>query len=392
MLRGWLSKALMNWLNKYLTENENIGDEGIDCSGEFHVGLPGAGRESVFGEGDSHVIGMKVFSTSDDVSYTDNTAAAASGSGSTYETFNGTTTVGSTDYMGSDSPLCGIKLTNAVLVTPGTGTVAREYWNGSAWVPFTAMVTKADAPYTQLADNLGTFVGSEQVRFGNCNDQVKTTVNGELKYWVRFRITSAITAVGEVEQVKLHTNRFEVNADGFTEYFGDGVYEKDLAMHWHLTEELSGFSPQNSSVIFADLITLVYTSNKLNSGQTSGRGGYIKIPEGLDTSRGIKFDILFRPLTVATGDVLFNLDTVQVNIGDLLSAANTAVTSAKVVSWAIESQYILKKAEITINVQNLIPGDILVFGYKRVGADALDTYTGDIDIVDVGAVGYFWKP
>ena len=284
------------------------------------------------------------------------------------------------------------RLNTDTVANPGTGDVAREYWDGDSWEAFTAMATNADAPYGSRADNIGTVTGSEQVRFGNCDDQVKTTVNGVEKYYIRFRITSAITSGPVIEQVKLHTNRFEVNADGFTEYFGDGVYSQDLVMHWHLTEQLVGFSPINENITFASGLTLAYSDNEFVSSATDGRGGYVVIPEGMDTSKDLEFEVLWTPLSNNSGDVVYQIDTYQTSVGDTLDSGNTAVSAQDTVTVASNSDNLLTKTVISLDVQNLVPGDILAIGFKRLGGDAGDTYPDNVAIVNIRCVGKFWKP
>lgn len=389
---GWRSGEIMKWLSKFLTEETGSGDEGINCSGEFHVGSPGNGKEAVFGEGDSHVNGLVVFSTEDDITFVDYTEEASSGSGSTYPAFGGFLTVGAADYIGSDDMICGIKLKTASLVTPGTGSVIREYWNGSAWVTFTAMATDADSPYEQRADDMGTVIGSEQVRFGSCDDQVLKTINGIEKYWIRFRITSALTSSGTVEQIKLHTNRFEINADGFSEYFGNGIYEKDLPMHWHLTDQLVGFSPVNENITFANGLTLAYTDNEFTANAIDGRGGYLIIPIGIDTSKGITLEFLWTPLTNTAGNVVYQIDTYQTKVGEVLDSSNTVESMQGITAVALNSDNLLIKTTFSINVQNLFPGEVLALGFKRVGNDGSDTYTGSIAMVNIRAIGLFWHP
>jgi hypothetical protein len=307
-------------------------------------------------------------------------------------TFGGFITTGATDYIGSDFIFCGLKLKTAVTITPGTGTVIKEFWNGTVWAEFKQMSTDADAPYTPRAGNIGTVVGSEQVRFGECDGQAKTTVNGIEKYWVRYRLTSDIIAPGEIEQVKLHSNRFEVNADGFTEHFGDSIYEKDLLVHWGLSEELLGFSPQNSTIPFASGLSLVYKSNQLNNGQTSGRGGIVEIPVGMDTSKPVRGEMLFIPLSDVAGDVVVDLDSYQTAVGDTLTVANIPVTTRIIGSLPINSSNVMLKIEADIDVENLVPGELFAFGVKRVGGDVLDTFTGNVAIINFRAVGKFWTP
>lgn len=381
---------------EYLTVETGIGDEGINCSGEFHVGQPGDGKEAVFGEGDSHVQGLAVYSTPDDGStWYDNTVIAASGATSSYGTFGGGLTVGATDYIGGDSIFQGIKLLTDTVPTPsGSGlVVAREYYSGSTWKTFRTMATLANSPYTQLADNIGGVTGSQQVRFGDMPGWTQTEVSGTSKYWIRFRIASgSLLQSGTIEQVKLHTNRFEINADGFTEYFGESRYIKDLPMHWNLTTQLAGLSPSNENVQFADGITFAYTDNEFVASSIDGRGGYTIVPAGMDTSKNIDVSVLWFPLSDNAGDVIWQIQCAQVKIGDVvdgtLPSSNEYITS----SVASNTGYRLRELQFTVNAEDLVPGEIMVCGLKRLGTDSADTYLQSVALVNVRAEATFWHP
>ena len=295
-------------------------------------------------------------------------------------------------YIGSDYEICGLKFYTSSLVDPGSGVIVREYWNSGVWKPFVTLVTESGTPYTQRADNIGSVTGSEQIRFSGHTGQTKKIIEGHEKYWIRFRVSVPITSTGNVDQVKLHTNRFEINSDGFTEYFGAGIYKDDLIMHWHLTEQLSGFSPANENITFANGLTLVYTDNEFISSATDGRGGYIIIPEGLDTGHGLNIEVLWTPLSDLAGDVVWQIDTYQTKIGDVLDSSNAVTSANGTETIALNSDNLLKQTVILVAINNLLPGEILAFGLKRMGGDVLDTYASNVALVNVRAVGYFWKP
>ncbi len=380
-----------NPLLNHLHEETAPGEEGINCTGDTVIGTHTDGKILAVGEGKSYTEGMIVLTTPDGIAFTDYTTEATSSTGSTFSTFGGVG-VNAAFYLGSDVPINGMVLKTATLVDPGIGTVAREYWNGSAWAVFTGMATADVAPHTQRADDIGTVVGAENVRFGSVDDQAQTNVDGNTKYWVRFRIAAELNSNGTTEQIKLHPNGYKVSANGFTEYFGDSIYPTELLMHWGLSEELSGTSPLNETIVFADNISLVYLNNRLRDGFTTGRGGYVKIPEGLDTSKGITGEVLFKVLTNNAGDILLRADTHQSKVGDPLTAANVSVTQQAATPIVGSSQDDLYRAPFTVDAQNLLPGEFLAFGIKRVGGDILDTFVGDIAIIDLRATGRSWKP
>lgn len=334
---------------------------------------------------------MTVLSSVDGVTFVDNTIKANTPS-DPYETFNGGIGIGAVDYIGSDDPILGFYLKTDSVPNPGTGSVEREYWNGSAWVTFSAMATNAEYPYQQRADNIGTVIGTEQIRIGGSSLQAKTTINSINKYWVRFRISAAITTTGTVDRIKLHNNGYLINKDGFTEYFGRSVYARDLVMHWNLTESLNSLTPLSEDVAFANGIVLNYQHNELQNNLVDGRGSYMVIPEGLDTSKGLMLSALWTPLNNNAGDAVYEVLTYQTKVGDILSTANTPVTTQGIVTIASTTDNMLYCTKIMVDIQNLIPGEILAFGIKRIGNDILDTYLGNIALVNIRAVGYFWKP
>jgi len=374
---------------KWMKENLRLGDLGIIFRGEVNIGTVDEPHELCVGQGDSTTEGMVVFSSPDNVNFTDNTEAASSGEGSTYQAWTGATAAGAADYIGSDFPFCGFKMRTAVIGEAVAGDVVREYYNGSAWVDFTALATDENTLESR-ADNIGTVVGGEQVRVGSCDDQSLVTINGVEKYYMRFRIVSDITLAPYVEQIKIHTNRFEVNPTGKTESFGEAIYEKDLVMHWELTDILSGFSPNSTNIVFADGLTLVYSANRFNNNVTDGRGGYIVLPEGLDTSKGVNLEILFTPLNDTAGDVNFIVETHQTRVGDVIDATNTPESATGSVTIELNENNVLHEGKFNVNVQNLIPGEILAFGLKRDGGG--DSYAGNIALVNVRATGFFFKP
>jgi hypothetical protein len=376
-----------------LTESLRTGDEGIDCAGHMHIGNPGAGRELVVGEGDSHTIGMVVFCTPDGgTTWCDNTSAAASGSGSTFEAFGGGLAINSATYVGSDTLFEGIKLLTSFAAVPDTGlVVSREYWNGSAWTPFKMLVTNADRPYTQRADDAGTVVGSEQLRFSELTNHAKSTVDGVEKYWIRFRISAgAFTTSGVIEQIKLHTDRWECNADGFTEYFGGARYWKDLTMHWGLTLALQGLTPASETIDFATNISLVYAANRLTHTTIDGRGGYVVIPDGLDTSNDVQIEVLWYPVDNGSGDVVLQFDAAQISEGDTLDGTIATETETETVNVPANNQYVLRKTTYLLDVQNNVPGEILAFALRRLTAG--NSYSNGITLANVRAIGRFWKP
>jgi len=76
-----------------------------------------------------------------------------------------------------------------------------------------------------IADIMFAHIGSHHVRY---NAYVTTATwipnddvgYGENIYWSRLRTVSATNIAPVIEQIKIHSNRMEINSDGWPEYFG----------------------------------------------------------------------------------------------------------------------------------------------------------------------------
>lgn len=131
-----------------------------------------------------------VYTTIDDVAFTDVTLVSRSGTAGAF-TFTANTT-NARLYLGLTSDnLMGMRLTPSTAGTVGTG--IWEYWNGSAWAAlayawFGTITGTSSAHWRFYTTNTG------YVTFnGQPSGWATTTVNGVSRYWIRFRVTSNYT-------------------------------------------------------------------------------------------------------------------------------------------------------------------------------------------------------
>jgi hypothetical protein len=119
--------------------------------------------------------------------YTDNTAEAATKTGTPFYAFASTVVANDAIYIGNSNRFMGV---NVRLSTFGVaGVVAWEYYNGSAWV--------ALSDITDLTEN---FEKSGKVNFGLPLDWQTTTVSlGADQYWIRARVTTAHTTSPKIQ-------------------------------------------------------------------------------------------------------------------------------------------------------------------------------------------------
>jgi len=403
----------VNIYDKYLFVTSSGDDEGLIVeNGQFSVGTPADPRETVLGGGDSYPVPIAyhctIAGTTDltVVDAVDVSSILQSAEASTTGLFGG---VDAGDYIlvGSDFQFTGIK---AKIETAGV--VERDHAVGEylfddtpIWLAAPYMVTGAEFPYEQRSDELASEVGSEHWRFGfnpllqRPNPWFVSTMNINgvdiTKYWSRFRIVTGITTDPSLQMMKLHTDRFEVNKDGTTEYFGMSRYPKALIVHQRLLDELDGFAPRDQVINFASGISVKMKKNKFEDGQLDGYGGILTIPAGLDTSIPVVVTLNYEVENAVAGDLEVVFETAQIEVGDKLDGTHPVdSTSANIIAVGVNEDATLKQVMFLVDVRQLRPEEFLVYKLSRnaSGSRVGDTYIGDMYIVSVGAVGYFWQP
>lgn len=342
------------------------GDEGFNIRGELHVGSPDSPVESVLGEGDSHTK-LLAYTTTNDVAFTNITTEAKSYTGSTF-TFPALT-AGSSIYvanMANDSsgnplPFFGIKTIVTTAAVLGTGSFTVQYYNSvSGWLDISYMETQSSNRYYQYANNIFTHTGSFHIR-NDINIAVEDAANliweindpvsyGENRYWLRYRIISPITTAPIFEQFKIHTNRIEINGDGWLEFFANARPKSNLAITLGAGRELAG-SMSDVNIWIDQNLGVGLKDNQYNlTTQYFGFSG--AVPEDLDTSSGLTLIIACR--ADAAGSITLQLTVGKVTDGDSVYTSNpalipidsrTAYTDTQTFSGANELKYYTFKIE-----------------------------------------------
>ena len=372
------------------------GDEGLLIKGELHVGSPESPKETVMGGGDSYTRDMLVYSYNGST-YSNISAIAASSSGSTFGFANtnaNTALYLSTDVEKDGEPMTypGLKMSVDSAIDLGAGLVVYEYWNG-AWTAFNYMISDANAPYNSYAEEIFNTNGSFQMRYDNAmlDDWVKNDPAGlgRSNYWTRARIVTPITTSMQLEQLKISVDRTEVNADGFVEYFGAAEPVEDLfGASFVDTKALVGLSPIDEDIDYGTVLDFLYIANEFANNATDGRGSILTVPDGLDTSRDLTFEITLAPVSsTTTGDVGIVFYYGAMDDTTVLDGTNPeiAMTNNVTIGATADVQY---KTSFTIPANTLVPGDRIPFGYTRPSGDP---YGGNIYIIDTRMYGYHWK-
>jgi hypothetical protein len=146
------------------------------------------------------------------------TADAIEANGVPFGLFNGTA-VGNCLYIGRDRVPMGCKIG---IVTPASGDIVWEKWDGAAWIAIGTMSTGADQPFVYSPAPFAT-ASTYHIRFGLRSDDPMPAIdlNGVTKKWVRARVVSTLSAIPTSEYILAHTSACKIGSDGFVEYFGD---------------------------------------------------------------------------------------------------------------------------------------------------------------------------
>jgi hypothetical protein len=304
------------------------GDEGMNIIGELHVGTPLRPAESIVGSGDSHIFEYVYTETTGSV-FTDRTAAAVSFSGSTF-TFDGIT-AGNAVYIANRHPMTfeGVKALITTAADLGTGNIVAEYWNGSAWTIFNGSTVQSSTPYLKFAKNYFSQSGSYHIKFNPyirdtwaTNDPVGL---GSSYYWIRFRITADIVTAPVIEQIKVHTDRTEINGDGTIEYHMDGRTYKKLVVD--AVKPLEG-NMQNGSVYVDENVGVGLENNRFTT-TSDLLGVSFELPEDCDTSAPIIF--VWKGKFATAGNVDFTVRRKIVKPGDAYTNAEPVASGETVI-------------------------------------------------------------
>ncbi len=311
------------------------GDEGLNVFGELHVGTPTRPTESVFGGGDSYTNGMIVYTETTLGAFVDVSDEARSSSGSSF-TFPGIAADNSiylasilndgTDYLEH----FGIKVSVLTAAVKGAGSIIIEYWDGAAWTEVPSMEVESGGQYLPHANKYFENIGSQHIRYDSqlaTNGWVKNDPMslGTNYYWIRLRIDSAVTTAPIFEQFKLHTNRSELNSDGWIEYFGSARPIGQLPLSIGGDRAFAG-TVQNQSIWINLNVAAGLIENRFIT-TTSYIGRYFFAPLDLDTSSPIEFIIAGRPTGTGTVEITIAYD--WVTEGDIAYTSDPGLLPGK---------------------------------------------------------------
>jgi hypothetical protein len=365
----------------------------FDAAGERHfegaayVGSPGRPAVAAFGGGGIHSTGLRAWHN-DNVeagTFTDVTTELASASGSVINLVPGLGTANSL-FVGSDQPLPGIYFDIAQAQVGGT--ITPKYWTGAAWTAIPRWMTaQAVPPYTPSANALFAATGKQDVRFAALPGDTAKAVNGVLKYWYLFEVTSGLTTIPRVEQVKLHTSHAAHGPDGTLLYYGDARPIVPINL------DLSLWNPAVSAPTTA---TVSYSANVLQTGLRNftnavqrSIGCEVALPPQVDTSWPLDAVVIGYPNNTNTGLMDTQLHYVPVPAGSITVGAlpgEQTIAVSQAAPGAVGAEMSL---QYPLVLPSLIAGiDVVAMTFVRLSTDA---FTGDFIVREIKGSARAWR-
>lgn len=376
---------------------------------EIAVGHPDAGREAVFGEGDSYNDEI-IVKTFDGANYYDRTSRIQTlGDGQTlgFESTSSNNII----YLSSNKTSSdylkhwGVKVNITTALVIGSGSIVYEYYNGSSWVAFNHMVSDSSAPFKSYGNNMLDITGSYQFRYDTKinNDWSKVSVDGDLRFWSRMRIVNSISSSLQIDYLKLHTSRTEINGSGFVEYFGMARPIKPVRMNFG-SWQAAAYSPANQDIYLSDGLGVGRVENQFE--QALDRTGYSFImPLDLDTSCGIKARFHWYGESSSNGNIKFTVRWSHSKSGDGVysTTSSTPTTSSNersitaTIPFSSSEKEKLKTMDVYLEVPEVIAeiskteGADLWLTFERNGNDGADTYNGNVVMANVELFYMAWR-
>lgn len=381
---------------------------------EVSIGLPGNGKELTVGEGDSYngdgQLIVKTFNGSSYLDVTSNIQTDTHDDFLEFPNINDGTIIYMTSNITDGNDFLkhgGIKaviVQNAIL---GAGDIVFEFYNGSSWIEFNHSVTTSLRPFIHLANDKFETTGVHQIRYDafidNNSNQTKINIDGDERFWVRWRIVGGITRSMEIDFLKIHSNRTELNPDGFIEYFGSSRPIRKLPITFGSFQAANN-SPANLDVYVGDNIGVGRIENSFVNGAIDRSGLVQMIPQDFDTSTTAEIHFKFSGTSSTVGDVRFVIRwTWTTTNGDVFTstaaAPGTAVgekSTVGIFSFGANEQDEMKTVEVLIDFPSTLlkssggaPDDLWI-SFERTGNDVADTYLGNVTMIDVGILYVAW--
>jgi len=388
---------------------------------ELSVGFSTVPTETSTAGGDSTPLGMVVKrNTNLDVGVWDDITDDVFPGGGGSPIFPGTG-VGNAIYFGFIRTFPGVKVnwtvagTGLLCAGPNPNCIA-EVYTSNGWEKIGIMASKAIGDLLSRGPTLAGVAESQQIRVGviadetevifsrTWDDAVPLVLDGsEPLYWMRWRIFNAtVSTIPETDAVKIHTSRFEDNAQGPRELFGLCERRNEALPQWgpgSVTDNPQ--SPGNEAVDISSRITLTPADNEFINGNTDRINGSFRWPRNIDSAYPLRLNMeLFQTTNTAAGLSVWEIAIAKKDRGDLNNGiANEYIRRFDVGALGripvpgTDNERFGFDVDLDLNgfFGGIVPGEVFYMSVGRLAGDANDNFEGNIAYSETEAQATFYK-
>ena len=369
---------------------------------DVFIGQDGSGHGAKIGEGGNYNTAVKVFSYNG-AAYADVTASGTIA----FPNIN----LNSALYFGDTDSYKFHSLTylmGATAINLGAGSITWEYYDGgvAGWVAFKTLNTRSGYSNSQSDSSFtGTNSKDYDVRFDqNMKTGVKESnasatgwtanaVNGTTAYWVRCRISSAITTSPIFSTVYLGGNYISFRSNGTQSYHGEA--RPELIQSAIFGDNNS--SAADSALSISTNINYAYSQNTLANNANDQLYWRIPILNRFDTSSGItvQFELCTNVTpgtSTYTAKLHFYAALFKAN-GIFNGTATQTHQAFNFVATAGTAAYRSQKITMTyrVDISTLVPGDTLYCQLSRLSNEAGDDLPGNVILSNVLYTSTTWQ-
>jgi len=310
----------------------------------------------------------------------------------------GGTTAGKYLLIGSPIVTEGQKVKYDTLATVEPDNVVGQAYISdlAGWQTAPRMGTNASSPYNSNAWDIAKHL-NEQIFYGfdpltrDLPEQWEENtfnINGVdvTMYFSRLLIISPITGDPIVQQVKLHTNRIEIEAEGIFKY---GHARSPLELNVNVQESTT--APRDGTFTLTPLSDVKGKKNKFQAGATDRVVYSMERVWGLDTSVPLVLEIGYFVDGTATGTLEFLVEISQVKDGFVFDGTEPFLTDSIAVPITSSVDQIQKTLDVLIPVQELENNSTVFVTLTRSAGQGNDDLAQDIIVTLERAFGYSWK-
>lgn len=339
--------------------------------GIINVGTVAEPAKMIVGEGAYDIMGAAYLTNTNlEVgTWANITADAIEDNGAPFGLF-ASADVGNCLYVGRDAVPMGVKID---IITPATGAIVWEKWDGAAWTAIQTMATNSSEPFVFTLAPLAT-VGTYHVRFGlRSNDPMPARMlNGVTKKWVRARVVSTLSAIPMSEYIQAHVSATKVGSDGFIEFFGDARTVKKMT--WSLADM--------TGLLSEIWLTKKISANTIILGDGATASACVYVTPDIDCSFPVRVQLLVSNSVTESVDIIVRYDRHANALYDNETSAPATGTEQTTTVTVATTAGAMVDAIAMINIDHADSHPMWI-SIERVG-------TGSLRIIQAGAYYMSW--